>query len=263
MIKLIASDLDGTLLLNGKPDVSKEALELIEKLSNCGVFFAAASGRAYTNLLRLFEPVKDKIVYICENGSLIKYRDKTIFKAFIERKTAKELVEDILSQEECEALISGEYTSYVIPKEDSYVEHMKNYVKNDVTVVKSFDDIEEEVLKISVYKKSGVDDVSAYFHEKWDDRTNVTVSGVCWQDFVPLNIDKGNALKIIQEQFKIEPEFTMCFGDNYNDLSMFERAHFSYAMSGAKSEIRARARYVAMSVENILYDVEKMIEFNL
>ena len=263
MVKLIASDLDGTLLPEGRREVSEEAINLIKKLGENDILFAAASGRAYTNLQRLFAPVKDSIVYICENGSLVKYKNETLYKAYFQKEMAKNIIEDILAKDQCEVLISGEYTSYLIPKEESYVEHMKNFVKNDVTIIEKFEDIEEEVLKISVYKKSGVDDVCEYFDEKWSSKAQCTVSGECWQDFVPFGVDKGKALEIIQDKFQIEPVVTMCFGDNYNDIAMFEQAYFSYAMSTARSEIRAKARYVAMSVENILNDVEKMVNFNL
>lgn len=263
MVRLIASDLDGTLLIDGNREVSEEAINLIKKLNDNDILFVAASGRQYPNLKRLFAEVSGDIVYICENGALVKYKEETLFKCSFEKDMAKAIIEDILSKDGCEVLISGECTSYLIPKKESYVDHMKNFVKNHVTVVEGFEDIKEDIIKISVYKESGVDDVCDYFDEKWSGKAQCTVSGVCWQDFVPKGVDKGTALEIIQERFKVEPDFTMCFGDNYNDLAMFERAHFSYAMSTAKSEIRAKARYVTMSVENILYDVDKMINFNL
>ena len=235
MVRLIASDLDGTLLNDGRRDVSDEAISLIKKLSDNDIIFVAASGRQYPNLRRLFIAVEDDIAYICENGALVKYKGETLFKSSFDKELSKAIIDDILAKDGCEVLISGEATSYLIPKKESYVDHMKNFVKNDVTVVERFEDITEDIIKISVYKESGVDDVSDYFDNKWSKDAQCTVSGQCWQDFVPKGVDKGSALKIIQDRFNIEPDFTMCFGDNYNDLAMFERAHFSYAMS--KSQI--------------------------
>lgn len=263
MVKLIASDIDGTLLTGEIREISEKTIQLIEKLNKEGIVFVAASGRTYSNLKRLFAPVCDDIMYICENGALVKYKNETLFKAVFEADVASDIIDGILKKDNCEVLISGENTSYLIPKEDSFVDHMKNFVKNDVTVVSKFEDIKEPILKISVYNKFGVDDVCDYFDSKWNAVAQCTVSGKCWQDFVPPNVDKGSALELIQKKYCIESDVTMCFGDNYNDLTMFEKAHFSYAMSTAKSEIRARARYVTMSVESILSDVEKMINFNL
>ena len=57
MIKLIASDLDGTLLHNGAQKLTPRAIELIHELTQKGVHFVAASGRQYPALARLFEPV--------------------------------------------------------------------------------------------------------------------------------------------------------------------------------------------------------------
>ena len=71
MIKLIASDLDGTLLLHGAQMLRTETCGLIHRLyKEKGIYFVSASGRQYDNQQRLFAPVADEIAYICENGCL-------------------------------------------------------------------------------------------------------------------------------------------------------------------------------------------------
>ena len=70
MIKLIASDLDGTLLQNGAQELNPKVFDQIRALAENGIRFVAASGRQYPNLRRLFAPVQDDISYIAENGSL-------------------------------------------------------------------------------------------------------------------------------------------------------------------------------------------------
>ena len=72
-IKLIATDLDGTLLLNGAQKCNDELFPLIEQLTDKGVLFCAASGRQYSSLKNLFKPVQDKILYLCENGTQVFY----------------------------------------------------------------------------------------------------------------------------------------------------------------------------------------------
>lgn len=61
MVRLIASDLDGTLLQNGTKEISKEAVYYIKKLYEYGVVFAAASGRQYPNIRRLFRRWKMRL----------------------------------------------------------------------------------------------------------------------------------------------------------------------------------------------------------
>lgn len=259
MVKLIASDLDGTLLLNGAREVSEKTIDFIKKLNHYGVVFAAASGRQYPNLKRLFGEVSEDIVYICENGAFVKYKGETLSKTPLDKKLGLEIMKDIYAKDGCEILLSGEETSYLMPKSKQYVEHMRNYVGNNVTIIHDFSDVKEDYLKISVYEERGILHSSDYFHQKWGSRVKTTISGKCWLDFVSEQVNKGAALKNIQQTFHILKEDTMCFGDSYNDLEMFQNSLYSYAMTSANSEIRASAKYVTTTVESILYDVYQVL----
>ena len=61
MIKLIASDLDGTLLQDGTQELTPRAISLIHSLTQKGIHFVAASGRQYTNERIVFDKIKDEI----------------------------------------------------------------------------------------------------------------------------------------------------------------------------------------------------------
>lgn len=56
MIKLIASDLDGTLLQNDAQALTPRAIDLISKLCDAGIHFVSASGRQYDNQKRVLIP---------------------------------------------------------------------------------------------------------------------------------------------------------------------------------------------------------------
>ena len=64
MVKFVASDLDGTLLLNGAQSVDESTIQYINKLVYKGVIFAPASGSHITSLKRLFGAVSDNLAYI-------------------------------------------------------------------------------------------------------------------------------------------------------------------------------------------------------
>ena len=70
-IKMICSDIDGTLLQYGKKTLEAEILSQIKALSARGILFCPASGRQYTSLRKLFEPVADCCVFLCENGGVL------------------------------------------------------------------------------------------------------------------------------------------------------------------------------------------------
>ena len=77
MIKLVASDLDGTLLQGGAQQLSPHSLDLIHQLVQKGIHFVAASGRQYDNEVRVFSQIKDEISYIAENGSVCIHNGKS------------------------------------------------------------------------------------------------------------------------------------------------------------------------------------------
>ena len=69
MIRLIATDLDGTLL-NACGRLPEGIFDIIHALKEKGIQFAACSGRTYGNMRRLFAPVADEMAYVCENGAM-------------------------------------------------------------------------------------------------------------------------------------------------------------------------------------------------
>ena len=74
-IRLICSDIDGTLLQYGRKELEGEIFEQIRELHRRGILFCPASGRQYTSLRKLFAPVADCCVFLCENGGVI-YKDE-------------------------------------------------------------------------------------------------------------------------------------------------------------------------------------------
>ncbi|WP_099468024.1 HAD family hydrolase [Konateibacter massiliensis] len=255
MIKLIASDLDGTLLQNEAQSLSEQVVPYIKKLKEMGIIFVAASGRQYANLQRLFEPVKDEIAYICENGALVVYKGQILYKSIIDKELGEEILVDIRDRDGCEILLSGMNTSYLEPKTNEYAHRMQYIVKNNVTIIKDILNVTEDYLKISVYEREGIDNSEEYFREKWGDKVTVVTSGTAWLDMISLDTNKGNAMKVLQKHFGILPEETMAFGDNYNDVEMLSNAGYSYAMKGGKKDIIDLCKFSSDRVEPVLADI--------
>lgn len=69
-IKLIAADMDGTLLSSRK-QLPKGFFPLVRTLKKIGVRFAPASGRQYYNLYEQFGEIADELMYISENGGMV------------------------------------------------------------------------------------------------------------------------------------------------------------------------------------------------
>ena len=191
MIKFVACDLDGTLLLNGAQSVDESAKECIGRMLDSGIIFAPASGRQITSLKRLFEPLSDRLAYIAENGALVEYRGEVIGKTPLDRKLALEIIEDVIEQPNCEVLVSGEHTAYIKPKTEEYHYRMTKVVNYHTTLVDKFTDIDEDILKISVCDLSGIKNSKEHFFEKWKGKASVMVSGELYLDFMDLSVNNN------------------------------------------------------------------------
>ena len=76
MIKLVVTDIDGTLLPEGTDHLNPELFEVIRALKKNGIQFAVGSGRQYMSMRYLFQPVLDDVIFIAENGSNVMYQGK-------------------------------------------------------------------------------------------------------------------------------------------------------------------------------------------
>ena len=251
MIKLIASDLDGTLL-QGTGEISEEVVMQIKKLSQMGILFVAASGRQYPNLRRLFEPVKDEIAYICENGALVVYKDQVLHKDVFNKDLEEELLNSILETEGVEALVSGERTSYIKPKDPGFYDYIAHFVKNDTTVFEKKEEIQEPFLKVSVYDEAGVEAIYPDWKARFGEWATVVTSGFAWLDMMPKGADKGNAIKVLQEKLGIGRDACAAFGDNYNDLEMLAQVKYSFATGDAKEAVKKICFSETKRVETVL-----------
>ncbi len=256
-IKFIASDLDGTLLLNGAQKVSQELIPLIRRLNDAGIIFCAASGRQYPNLRRLFGEVADDMMYICENGSVIIYKDKLLDKTPMDVELGREIIRAITGIKQCEVLVSGERTSYLKPKTDEYLVRMRDVVRNDICLVDDLEHIAEDYVKISVYDPTGIENTENYFLNAFKGRAQSCVSGKQWLDYTAQGVNKGSAIKTIQHIMGFEKDECLAFGDNFNDIEMFQAVGHPVVMRQAVDKVKEYAAYETDCVEDSLL---KLIE---
>lgn len=240
MIKLIATDMDGTLL-SDKKELNIEIMDIIMKLKEKGITFIVASGRQYLGLSRMFEKVKDDIYFVAENGAFCVHKEKELFSSIMNRQLVKEVLDEIAQCEVEQVTLCSKYCAYTT--DPIVVETLRNREhKYEIKLVDSLYHVDDEILKVSVMEVDR--DCKVSFNRlrpAFKGRAEVTVSGFVYYDVVNKDVNKGNTIAKIQEQLGISIEETVAFGDNYNDLEMFERAGVSYAMENADDEIKQKA----------------------
>ena len=240
MIKLIASDLDGTLLHNGAQKLTPRAIELIHELTQKGVHFVAASGRQYDNERRLFSEIKDEISYIADD-------------------LACRIIDEVKKSPNFDILISREDACLIEDHHEAFVNHIVNVMQNTTKIVDDLSKIEGPFLKIAICNM--IDDTKVimqyleHLQEMFGAEIKVVTSGNIWIDFIAPGTNKGAALSNLMKLFHVKPKECMAFGDQQNDLEMLELVGHSYAMSNSAPGVSYYADEVTDSVEDVLEDV--------
>ncbi len=240
MIRLVCSDLDGTLLEKGGvlPDGIFDAVRALKKK---GVLFAPASGRQYDNLRSLFAPVRDEIAYICENGTLTVADGQKMGCGFFPEEVARQVIHDILSLD-LQLLLSVQDACLVLDTAPrSYTDDIVYRLRNTTRVIHDPMIYAGEAIKISGFAAEGLGDRARILQEKWRPVMHCDAVGPYWVDFT-YNC-KGDGIRALCDHYGIAPEEIAAFGDAQNDRSMLEMVGHPFVMeSGDLSLLNERAR---------------------
>lgn len=252
MIKMIASDLDGTLLQNGAQELRPELFPLIRELKKMGILFVAASGRQYSNIRRLFAPVAQEIGYICENGGVAAYQGEILYKDTVASELAREIMQAAWEKEGTEMTISGLETYYLCPKTKKYLDFVENVLHFQYQLVDESFCLPEPCVKLAVYEEAGAEKSLKFWQERFGDKCKVVTSGFAWIDFVPLETNKGKGMRKMMEKLGISPDECIAFGDEYNDIELLQSVKYSFAMEKSKEGVKAAATGIVGQVEPFL-----------
>lgn len=250
MIKLIVSDIDGTLVKDGSHEMNPELCDVILKLRKKGIQFAAASGRQWASIESIFESVREKIFYLSDNGAYIGCYGRNLFINPIERKTVMDMIEDVRKSEGLEVMVSGPDVVYLETKDQTFVDWLIHGYKFKVEQVPDLTKVESDFIKVSVYRRTDVESHTKMLQKKYEDRLKITIAGDMWMDCMKPGINKGQAVKMIQDSLDIKPEETMAFGDQLNDVEMLGRAYYSFAVGNARKEVKAASKFQTDTNEN-------------
>ena len=242
MIKLIASDIDGTLVEDGTNRLNPEVLDVILQLRNKGIQFAAATGRQWASIESIFGPIKERIFYLSDNGAYVGCHGRNLFLNTIERELAQELIADI-HRAGLDVVLSGPDVVYLDMRNDDLFYWMRDGYRYRVKRVDDLLAVEDQFIKVSAYRNHGIETKIDGLCSKYGDRLKVTVSGDMWMDVTALGVNKGAAIQLVQESLGITPAETMVFGDQLNDIEMIRQAYYSFAVGNARPEVKAAARF--------------------
>ncbi len=245
MIKLIVSDIDGTLVQDGTHEINPELVEVIRKLRNSGIQFAAASGRHWDSIERLFDPIKERIFYLSDNGAYMGCHGRTLFVNPLKKEDLKELILDVRKRPDLDLVLTDAEVSYMESDNQEFIDWLVKGYRFNIRRVDSLLDLDSPVIKAAIYKKENIQVGTEDFFERYAGRFHMAFAGDMWLDFMAPGVCKGAAVETLQDALGIKPEETMAFGDQMNDIEMLGRAYYSFAVGNARSEVKAAARFRA------------------
>jgi Cof subfamily protein (haloacid dehalogenase superfamily) len=257
MIKLVASDIDGTLIPEGSKKLNPEIYHIILELKKHGIHFVVASGRQLQSQELLFAPVAKDISFISENGAMCMHEGQQYVITEFDHDLAMRIIEEVDKMPDCKLTISCPSTQYIKSGDEEFYNHMVSFLKYDTTAVDSFKNITEPIVKIAFWNTQNTQASYEHFKSLFENEINVAYGGNCWIDFIPFGSNKGTALKFILEKMNLTPAEAICFGDQQNDIEMLEYTETSYAMAHAKPEIHKHATDTTESVEKTLRELIK------
>lgn len=256
-VRLIVSDVDGTLVKNGQKYLEDGFIDTVNTLMDHGFVFAVASGRQRSSIQELFEGSKYPLYMICENGGNLYYDGKDLdFHAFSD-EMYREIVRAV--KDFCPDAFFAMAAADYYYTESNNTEFAHDLASKYFFKVREVDDLlnlGKPVCKIAVYTESDVVRFAQHFQQIWSDRMEIAVSGDRWIDFNPKGIGKGNGVRKLQEILGITEGETMVFGDNENDVSMMKCAAYSCAVSNAKPAAKRAARF---ETESVLSELKKLL----
>ncbi len=266
-IKLIAIDIDGTLL-NNQHQVTKEVHEALKKAEAQGVKIVLCTGRPITGvkgLLKELDLYKESDFVITYNGSLVQatHTNEIISKFGLSHEDYLEI--DLLARKLGVHLHSEtEDTMYTSNRDISPYTILEAHL---VDMPLKFRTPEEMTADLSIIKMMMIDEpalldeiipkIPADFLEKY----TVVKSTPFFLEILNKEVDKGAAVERLAKHLGLEQSEVMAIGDNENDLTMIQYAGLGVAMENATENVKNSAKVITTSndAHGVAVAIEKYV----
>ncbi|MBQ1994732.1 MAG: HAD family hydrolase [Clostridia bacterium] len=250
MKKLYITDLDGTLLTS-EASVSDRTKNLINSLIDKGVLFSLATARTHATVSEMFSDVKLNVPLVMMNGVIIydPTENKVVSSADIPRSAAEKVLGVFEKHGKAPMLyypdgnkiniyfsdLNNNYQQdYINLRNESGIKHFHyseklNIMDHLIYIVtldprEELQEIYEEITKI--------DGVNCMFYSD-------NYTGCYFLEVLSSEVNKGTAASIVKDY--IGAEKMIAFGDNLNDIPLFEAADEAYAVSNGHERLKAIA----------------------
>lgn len=240
-IKLIASDIDGTLFDSEHNYDVKRFNNYLDLLHQKDIKFAVASGNNRDHLEKIFQQSPNIDVFIAENGAQIYNQQETLYEKTLPNTLVNDMIKTFDKELELKALsLSGKKASYSNTAENQPLYHINNLV-----CVDDLTKINDEIFKLNIQlQHEDLDTGVELLNEKYGSKIYAAVSGFGSIEIMSNNVNKSLGLQHLCQKLDLSLKNVMSFGDNTNDLEMLAESGISFAMKNAKPKILKTADHI-------------------
>lgn len=264
MIKLIALDMDGTLL-NSKRQISEGTKHAIQRAKQQGINVVLASGRPIDGMraqLKELELVSDSDYVLHFNGSVVQKvaSGEVIHQAILTGKDAKRIAQ-VAAELGVNTHAFSQQLGLITPKTSRYTEVEAEINGIDITEV-DFSTLEDDhpIVKCMIIDapEKLTQAIAALPSELYEDYT-IVQSAAYFLEFLNPSSNKGLGVAKIAEHLGLTSENVMCVGDAENDHHMLRYAGVGVAMANAMEETKQIADFITRSndEDGVAYVIEK------
>lgn len=247
MIKLIATDIDGTLVVP-ESDFSAEVKRCVERLCSDGVKVVLVTGRMHSAASLIAKDLGLDTPVVSYQGGLIKHGEKTLYEKCLTEKQAENVIEWAKS----ENIHLNLYNDDILYSEKKCYE-IERYCTNLHThyTVRKFSDVNKtkvnKLLAIDYNNPQKINklekDLPTVFPELY-----IVKSTPYFLEFSNKEASKYCAVRFLQNFWNIKEEETLTIGDQNNDIALLKAGGIKIAMGNATEELKSIADYITDSV---------------
>ena len=248
MIRLVLSDVDGTLVRSDK-SLSERSVGAVAELHAAGIAFAVTSGRPPRGMAMLVGPLRLSSPIAAFNGGLIVEPDMAVVEDRVVPDGVVAPAIELLDSFGLSTWLYRDADWLVLDPDGPHVGHEAQTVQFEPTVVDSFDGLETGIAKI-VGVSDDHDAVAAAAtaaHDALGDEVSSSRSQPYYLDITHPLANKGAVARFLSARYGIAPEEIATIGDMPNDVLMFAHSGLSIAMGNADREVQRAARRVTTS----------------
>ncbi len=249
-IRMIFCDVDGTLLPRGESNIEGHVFDAINKAVSSDIKICIASGRSYPDLNRLFAPVAEKVVFICNDGASVIEKGGIYYSSPLDKSQIACMSRTFTGYYDAMVLYAKDYTYYL---SDKVFHNFGKKITSDL-----IRETPGDIFKVAFYHLSDLAETKIENLGVKPGVLNKVYKDFYWTEYIPSGTDKGSAAEKVQSMYGISPVETAAFGDNLNDLGMLRRARLTYASNKAHHEVVKMCKFKTNDVtKEILNIIEK------